>query len=108
MATTNYNVQDLSGVMFRPIGFKSKSARSSQEEPYYKSAKVAPSSSTPVVAPKASYPPQASYPPEASYPQVAMYDRWTNDCPHVKAVPTSVAPFVQVPMYERWKHDRVG
>jgi len=95
MATTNFNVEDISRSMFKPISFKSKSARSTREEPYYKSAKVAPSSSTPVVAPK------------ATYPQVAMYDRWTNDCQHVKVV-SSVAPIVQVPMLERWTHDGVG
>jgi hypothetical protein len=101
MATTNFNVQDLSSSTFKPINFKSKSARSTREEPYYKSAKVAPSSSTPVVAPK------ATYPPKASYPQLSMYDRWANDCQNVEVV-HSVAPFVQVPMLERWTHDGVG
>jgi hypothetical protein len=102
MATTNFNVQDLSSSAFKPINFKSKSARSTREEPYYKSAKVAPSSSTPVVEPK------------ASYPQLSMYDRWTNDCQNVEVVSsvnsnnTVVAPFVQVPMLERWTHDDVG
>jgi hypothetical protein len=89
MASTNINVQDISRSMFKPISFKSKSARSTREEPYYKSAKVAPSSSTPVVAPK------------ASYPQLSMYDRWINDCQNVEVV-SSVAPFEQVPMFERW------
>jgi hypothetical protein len=96
MASTNINVQDISRSMFKPISFKSKSARSTREEPYYKSAKVAPSSSTPVVAPK------------ASYPQLSMYDRWINDCQNVEVVSsvnsnnTVVAPFEQVPMFERW------
>jgi hypothetical protein len=93
---TNFNVQDLSSSTFKPINFKSKSARSAQEEPYYKSAKVAPSSTTHVAVPK------------ATYPQLSMYDRWTNDCQNVKVVHsinsnnTVAAPFEQVPMFERW------
>ena len=81
MATNNFNAQDISGAMFRPI----KSSRRSRP---YKSAKVAPEE---WVAPRATY-------PQASYPQVSMYDRWADDFKHVK-----VAPSVeQVPMYERW------
>jgi hypothetical protein len=85
MATINFNVQDMSGAIFKPIISKRKRP--------YKSAKVAPAISYDEewVAPK------------ASYPQVPMYDRWTNDCKSAK-----VAPFEQVPMYERWRHDCVG
>jgi hypothetical protein len=82
MATINFNVQDMSGAIFKPIISKRKRP--------YKSAKVAPAISYDEewVAPKA---------------QVPMYDRWTNDCKSAK-----VAPFEQVPMYERWRHDCVG
>lgn len=76
MASTNFNVQDISGVTFKPINSKRKRP--------YKSAKVAPASEE-YVAPK------------ASYPQVPMYDRWSDDYKSAK-----MAPFEQVPMYERW------
>jgi hypothetical protein len=86
MASTNFNVQDLSGVIFKPIGSQSKSSGRNRKRPY-KSAKVAPAISCDEewVAPK------------ASYPQVPMYERWTNDCKSAKE-----APFEQVPMFERW------
>ena len=76
MATINFNVQDMSGAIFKPIISKRKRT--------YKSAKVAPAISCDEewVAPKA---------------QVPMYERWANDCKSEK-----VAPFEQVPMYERW------
>jgi hypothetical protein len=76
MATINFNVQDMSGAIFKPIISKRKRP--------YKSAKVAPAISCDEkwVAPKA---------------QVPMYERWANDCKSAK-----VAPFEQVPMYERW------
>ena len=76
MATINFNVQDMSGAIFKPIISKRKRP--------YKSAKVAPAISCEEewVAPKA---------------QVPMYERWANDCKSAK-----VAPFEQVPMYERW------
>jgi hypothetical protein len=91
MATTNFNVQDLSGVIFKPIGSQSKSSGRNRKRPY-KSAKVAPAISYDEewVAPK------------ASYPQVSMYERWTNDCKSAKTVPNSTEPFEQVPMFERW------
>jgi len=91
MASTNFNVQDLSGVIFKPIGSQSKSSGRNRKRPY-KSAKVAPAISyvEEWVAPK------------ASYPQVSMYERWTNDCKSAKAVPNSAEPFEQVPMFERW------
>ena len=76
MPTNNFNAQDISGRVFRPI----KSSRRSRP---YKGAKVAP---------------EEWVAPQATYSQVSMYDRWTNDFKHVK-----VAPSVeQVPMYERW------
>lgn len=76
MPTNNFNAQDISGRVFRPI----KSSRRSHP---YKSAKVAP---------------EEWVAPRATYSQVSMYDRWANDFKHVK-----VAPSVeQVPMYERW------
>ena len=86
MATINFNVQDMSGAIFKPIISKRKRP--------YKSAKVAPAISCDEewVAPK------------ASYPQVPMYERWANDCKSAK-VASSVE---QVPMYERWTHDCVG
>ena len=82
MATINFNVQDLSGAIFKPIISKRKRP--------YKSAKVAPA---------------ISYNEEwvAPYAQVPMRDRWMDDCKSAK-----VAPFEQVPMYERWMHDSVG
>ena len=80
MAATNFNIQDLSGVMFKPISSKRKRS--------YKSAKVAPASEEWVA-------------PKASYPQVPMFERWSNDCKSVKVV-SCVAPFEQVPMHERW------
>ena len=90
MATTNFNVQDISGRMFKPISSKRKRS--------YKSAKVAPAISydEEYVAPK------------ASYPQVPMYDRWSDDykISMVSTTPsiniTKNEDFVQVPMYERW------
>jgi len=77
MATINFNVQDMSGAIFKPIISKKKRP--------YKSAKVAPAISYDEewVAPKA---------------QVPMYERWANDCKSAKAT-SSVE---QVPMYERW------
>ena len=83
MASTNFNVQDISGVTFKPI----KSSR-----PHYKSAKVAPASEE-YIAPKA---------------QVPMYDRWSDDykISMVSTTPsiniTKKVDLVQVPMYERW------
>jgi hypothetical protein len=79
MATINFNVQDMSGVIFKPISSKRKRP--------YKSAKVAPAISND----------EEWVSPKASYPQVPMFERWTNDCKSTK-----VAPFEQVPMYERW------
>ena len=87
MASTNFNVQDISGVTFKPINSKRKRP--------YKSAKVAPASEE-YVAPK------------ASYPQVPMYDRWSDDykISMVSTTPsiniTKNENFVQVPMFERW------
>lgn len=87
MATINFNVQDISGVVFKPISSKRKRS--------YKSAKVAPASEE-YIAPK------------ASYPQVPMYDRWSDDykISMVSTTPsiniTKNENFVQVPMYERW------
>lgn len=83
MATINFNVQDISGVVFKPISSKRKRSN--------KSAKVAPAISyeEEYIAPK------------ASYPQVPMFERWSNDCKSVKVV-SCVAPFEQVPMHERW------
>jgi len=80
MATINFNVQDISGVVFKPTSSKRKRS--------YKSAKVAPASEEWIA-------------PKASYPQVPMYDRWSDDYKSVKVV-SSVAPFEQVPMHERW------
>lgn len=79
MATINFNVQDISGVTFKPINSKRKHP--------YKSAKVAPASEE-YIAPKA---------------QVPMYDRWSDNFKHVK-----VRPYAQVPMYNRWMNDSVG
>lgn len=85
MATNNFNVQDLSGVVFKPISSKIKRS--------CKSAKVAPEE---YIAPK------------ASYPQVPMYERWSEDykISMVSTTPsvniTKNENFVQVPMYERW------
>ena len=85
MATNNFNVQDLSGVVFKPISSKIKRS--------CKSAKVAPEE---YIAPK------------ASYPQVPMYERWSEDY-KISMVSTTTSVnitknenFVQVPMYERW------
>ena len=85
MSTNNFNVQDLSGVVFKPISSKIKRS--------CKSAKVAPEE---YIAPK------------ASYPQVPMYERWSEDykISMVSTTPsvniTKNENFVQVPMYERW------
>ena len=79
MATNNFNVQDISGRVFRPI----KSSRRSRP---YKGAKVAP---------------EEWVAPQATYSQVSMYDRWTNDFKHVKV-------HAQVPLNERWNNDSVG
>lgn len=87
MATINFNVQDISGVVFKPISSKRKRS--------CKSAKVAPAISCDEewVAPKA---------------QVPMYDRWSEDykISMVSTTPsiniTKNKNFVQVPMYERW------
>ena len=85
MATNNFNVQDLSGVVFKPISSKIKRS--------CKSAKVAPEE---YIAPK------------ASYPQVPMYERWSEDykISMVSTTPsvniTKNENFVQVPMFERW------
>lgn len=89
MATINFNVQDISGRVFRPI----KSSRS-----HYKSAKVAPASDD-YIAPNA---------------QVPMYDRWSDDykismgstTPSISI--TKKVDLVQVPMYNRWMNDSVG
>lgn len=77
MASTNFNVQDISGVTFKPINSKRKRP--------YKGAKVAPASEEWVA-------------PKASYTQVPMYERWSNDCKSAKMAPS----VEQVPMYERW------
>ena len=103
MATTNFNVQDISGVTFTPIHLKSKSPRTAQEEPNYKSAKVVPASEEWVA-------------PQATYPQVPMYDRWMDDYNitkvHTNNIITKnedlIKPVAQVPMRERWMHDGVG
>lgn len=79
MATNNFNIQDISGRVFRPI----KSSRRSRP---YKGAKVAP---------------EEWVAPRATYSQVPMYDRWTNDFKHVKV-------HAQVPLNERWNNDSVG
>lgn len=79
MATNNFNIQDISGRVFRPI----KSSRRSRP---YKSAKVAP---------------EEWVAPQATYPQVSMYDRWADDFKHVKV-------YAQVPLNERWNNDSVG
>ena len=79
MATNNFNIQDISGRVFRPI----KSSRRSRP---YKSAKVAP---------------EEWVAPQATYSQVSMYDRWADDFKHVKV-------HAQVPLNERWNNDRVG
>ena len=79
MATNNFNIQDISGRVFRPI----KSSRRSRP---YKGAKVAP---------------EEWVAPQATYSQVSMYDRWANDFKHVKV-------HAQVPLNERWNNDRVG
>ena len=79
MATNNFNVQDISGRVFRPI----KSSRRSRP---YKSARVAP---------------EEWVAPQATYSQVSMYDRWADDFKHVKV-------HAQVPLNERWNNDRVG
>lgn len=89
MATINFNVQDISGRVFRPI----KSSR-----PHYKSAKVAPASDD-YIAPNA---------------QVPMYDRWSDDykISMVSTTPsiiiTKKVDLEQVPMYDRWMNDSVG
>ena len=86
MATNNFNAQDLSGRVFRPI-------KSSKIKRSCKSTKVAPEE---YIAPK------------ASYPQVPMYERWSEDykISMVSTTPsvniTKNENFVQVPMYERW------
>ena len=90
MATINFNVQDISGVVFKPISSKRKRSN--------KSAKVAPAISyeEEYIAPK------------ASYPQVPMYDRWSDDykISMVSTTPsvniTKKVDLLQVPMYERW------
>lgn len=85
MASNNFNAQDLSGIVFKPISSKIKRS--------CKSAKVAPEE---YIAPK------------ASYPQVPMYERWSEDykISMVSTTPsvniTKNENFVQVPMYERW------
>jgi len=79
MATNNFNIQDLSGRVFRPI----KSSRRSRP---YKSARVAP---------------EEWVAPQATYSQVSMYDRWADDFKHIKV-------HAQVPLNERWNNDRVG
>ena len=79
MATNNFNIQDISGRVFRPI----KSSRRSRP---YKGAKVAP---------------EEWVAPQATYSQVSMYDRWANDFKHVKV-------HAQVPLNERWNNDSVG
>ena len=84
MASTNFKVQDISGVTFKPIISKRKRP--------YKGAKVAPASEE-YIAPKA---------------QVPMYDRWSDDykismgstTPSINI--TKKVDLVQVPMYERW------
>ena len=87
MATNNFNVQDISGRMFKPINLKRKRS--------CKSAKVVPASEE-YIAPK------------ASYPQVSMYDRWSDDykISMVSTTPsvniTKKVDLLQVPMYERW------
>ena len=87
MATINFNVQDISGVVFKPINSKRKRP--------YKSAKVAPASEEWVA-------------PKASYPQVPMYERWSDDCKisMVSTTPsvniTKKVDLLQVPMYESW------
>ena len=86
MATNNFNVQDISGRVFRPI----KSSRRSRP---YKGAKVAP---------------EEWVAPQATYSQVSMYERWSEDykISMVSTTPsvniTKNENFVQVPMYERW------
>ena len=80
MATNNFNAQDLSGRVFRPI------KSSWRSRPYYKGAKVAP---------------EEWVAPQATYSQVSMYDRWANDFKHVKV-------HAQVSLNERWIHDGVG
>ena len=80
MATNNFNAQDLSGRVFRPI------KSSWRSRPYYKGAKVAP---------------EEWVAPQATYSQVSMYDRWANDFKHVKV-------HAQVPLNERWNNDSVG
>ena len=67
MATNNFNAQDLSGHVFRPI-------RSSR--PHYNSAKVAPVTSYN----------EARVAPQATYQQVSMYDRWADDIKSVKRI----------------------
>ena len=84
MATNNFNAQDLSGHVFRPI-------RSSR--PHYNSAKVAPVTSYN----------EACVAPQATYQQVSMYDRWADDIKSVKKDPCA-----QVALNERWMHDSVG
>ena len=79
MATNNFNIQDISGRVFRPI-------KSSRRLRPYKSARVAP---------------EEWVAPQATYSQVSMYDRWADDFKHVKV-------HAQVPLNERWNNDRVG
>ena len=79
MASNNFNAQDLSGRVFRPV----KSSRRSRP---YKSAKIAP---------------EEWVAPRATYSQVSMYDRWTDDFKRVKV-------HAQVSLNERWNNDGVG
>ena len=76
MATNNFNAQDLSGHVFRPI-------RSSR--PHYNSAKVAPVTSYN----------EACVAPQATYQQVSMYDRWADDIKSVKVQPSSSAASIE-------------
>ena len=105
MATNNFNAQDISGAMFRPIHLKNNIPMTAQEEPNYKSAKVVPASSSS----------EEWVAPRATYPQVPMYDRWMDDYNTTKVLTNNITKnedlikhVAQVPMHERWMHDGVG